>query len=86
MTLGPLSLGEADWELGRPPGRQAETGPRIMERASRRPKNAANPGVEALKAGHPPGPQTAGTGLGPQGRLSHCHLTPPSPHTQGTRP
>lgn len=63
-----------------------ETSPRIMERASRKPKNVVSPGVEALITGHPPGPHTARTGLGPQGRLSRCHLTPPSPQTLGTRP
>lgn len=80
--LGGSRLGTQ--EAPRAAGR--ETVPRIMERANRKPKKVANPGVEALITGHPPGPHTARAGRGPRGRLFRCHLTPPSPHTLGTRP
>lgn len=44
MTLGPLSLGEADWELGRPPGRQAETRAQDNGKSQQEAKERGKPG------------------------------------------
>lgn len=91
---GPTEWGRMDFSGGSRLGAQGgpsgrKLSPRTRERARRKLKDVVNPG-KGVQADYliPPKPPHSQDWPGPQEMLckSHCHPTPPSPHTLGTLP